>query len=254
MQMMQVSGNFCSRPCHNSVLKQGMKWICLLLCLSLPLMGCERSPSVLGASSSTVLPPGSVGVDLSHHNGRIDWDQLEAAPIDFIYLKATEGGDWKDPRFLAHWREAKARGWLVGGYHFYRLCRPGEEQAQNFIQTVEVRQGTLPPAVDLEYAHNCEPYGSTEETLADLDQFLLSLEAEYGVRPVLYTTKEFHADWLAGRYDTYPLWLRALGDEIPETRDHRQADIWQYTMSARVPGMEGKVDMNRVPGVRAENK
>lgn len=204
-------------------------------------------PADPAAARRIPLQPGFTGVDLSHHNGRINWDAFEAAPVDFLYFKATEGRDWKDPRFLENWREATTRGWTVGAYHFYRLCRPGGEQAQNFIQSVEVRAGALPPAVDLEYAHNCEPRGRTAETLAELDVFLTALEAEYGARPVIYTTPEFHADWLAGNYDDYPLWLRSLGETLPRTINGRVPDIWQYTMSGRVPGIEGRVDMNRVP-------
>ena len=117
----------------------------------------------------------------------------------------------------------------------------------NFIQSVEVRARGLPPAVDLEYAHNCGPRGSTSETLAELDRFLEMLEAEYGVRPVIYTTPEFHRDWLSGGYAEYPLWLRGLGEVMPRTQDGRAPDIWQYTMSGRVPGIESRVDMNRVP-------
>ena len=224
-----------------------MRLLCLLLFLScLPVSACSRSSQSV-SDPFNLLQPGSNGLDLSHHNGRIDWDAFEAAPVDFIYLKATEGSDWKDPRFLAHWREAKARGWKIGAYHFYLLCRPGAEQAQNFIQSVEVRAGTLPPAVDLEYAHNCTPRGNPADTLAELDTFLDMLETEYGQRPVIYTTKEFHADWLGERYDTYPLWLRGLGETLPRTGSGRVPDIWQYTMSARVPGIEGRVDLNRVP-------
>ncbi|MEQ3648601.1 GH25 family lysozyme [Hyphomonas sp.] len=219
-----------------------------LICFTLMLGVAACSPPSDPVSGSFIpLQAGVTGVDLSHHNGRVQWDEFEAAPVNFLYLKATEGSDWKDPRFLDHWREAKTRGWLVGAYHFYRLCRPGGEQAWNFIQSVEVRAGGLPPAVDLEYAHNCEPRGSTAETLAELDAFLAALETEYGVRPVIYTTLEFHTDWLAGNYDEYPLWLRGLGETVPRTINGRAPDIWQYTMSGRVPGIEGRVDMNRVP-------
>lgn len=191
------------------------------------------------------LPPGAEGIDLSHHNGRVAWDVLDQAPLDFVYLKATEGSDWKDPRFQKHWLEATRRGWHVGAYHFYRLCRPGGEQAANFIQSVEVRGGALPPAVDLEYAHNCAPLDGPERTLEELGAFLAAIEAEYGVRPVLYTTPEFHADWVAGRFDDYPLWLRSLEDapQIPHV-------VWQYSMEGDVPGIEGPVDLNRVSGER----
>ncbi len=223
-----------------------MRWLCFVfLGLFAVLAGCSGERG--DAAKFAGLAAGAAGLDLSHHNGRIDWEQLNAAPVDFLYFKATEGNDWKDPRFQDNWREATSRGWLAGAYHFYRLCAPGTAQAANFIQSVEVRDGALPPAVDLEYAHNCEPRGTPAETLAELKDFLSALEAEYGTRPVLYTTQEFYRDWLAGRYEDYPLWLRALGDDVPETVDGRTPDIWQYTMSARVPGIDGKVDMNRIP-------
>ena len=224
-----------------------MRQLCVVCFLGFLVFAACSGPQQAAAPGIEGLQTGATGIDVSHHNGRIDWEAFEAAPVDFLYLKATEGRDWKDPRFQRNWLEAKTRGWRVGAYHFYRLCRPGAEQAGNFIQSVEVRDGTLPPAVDLEYAHNCDPLGGTSNTLAELDIFLSALEAEYGVKPVLYTTPEFHADWLAGRYDAYPLWLRGLGTEIPGTVNGRTPDIWQYTMSGRVPGIEGVVDMNRVP-------
>ncbi|MAH91974.1 MAG: lysozyme [Hyphomonas sp.] len=243
---MQEVGKFCSPQCLIHVLKQCMRPFLTVVTLLFLVAACrDVSPSVAG--NRAMLQPGFTGLDLSHHNGRIDWEAFEAAPVDFLYLKATEGTDWKDPRFQDHWREAKARGWLVGAYHFYRLCRAGEAQAGNFIQSVEVRAGGLPPAVDLEYAHNCEPRGSMSETLAELDVFLERVEAEYGQRPVIYTTPEFHRDWLSDGYADYPLWLRGLGEVMPRTRDGRAPDIWQYTMSGRVPGIESRVDMNRVP-------
>ena len=244
---MQDAGKFCSHSGHVGVLNWDMSLFRAVFFLVLLGVSACFKPSHPVSKGVNSLQPGFIGIDLSHHNGRIHWEALEAAPVDFLYLKATEGGDWKDPRFQDHWREAKARGWLVGAYHFYRLCRPGQEQAQNFIQSVEVRAGGLPPAVDLEYAHNCEPRGTTAETLAELDTFLAALEIEYGVRPVIYTTPDFHADWLAGRYDAYPLWLRGLGETMPLTLNGRVPDIWQYTMSGRVPGIDGRVDMNRVP-------
>jgi lysozyme len=187
------------------------------------------------------LAPGAEGIDLSHHNGNIDWPVLAAENLDFIYLKATEGGDWKDPRFQANWQAASAEGYRVGAYHFYRLCRGGAVQADNFIRSVEVRAGTLPPAVDLEYSHNCTPAQNPAETRAELRLFLDRLEAEYGAVPVLYTTPDFHADWLSAGFERYPLWIRSLGGapELP-------ARIWQYSMRGKAKGIEGDVDRNRV--------
>lgn len=210
------------------------------------LAACGRPAAVPEALPSEqpvgMLAAGAEGIDLSHHNGRVNWDALDSAPLDFVYLKATEGRDWKDTRFQENWLEASRRGWKVGAYHFYLLCKDGPAQAANFIQSVEVREGTLPPAVDLEYAHNCAPDRPHEAALKEIEDFLLALEAEYGVRPVLYTTPEFHRDWLAERFADYPLWMRSLSG--PPEGD---VLIWQYSMKGEVSGIDGFVDLNRVP-------
>ena len=207
----------------------------------LALVGCAPDPS--HSPEHGLLPPGARGIDLSHHNGRVNWDALDTEGIDFIYLKATEGRDWKDLDFQTNWIEATRRGYHVGAYHFYILCKPAKEQAVNFIQSVEVRSGTLPPAVDLEYAHNCKPYRDAAGTRAELQAFLDRLEAEYGVRPVLYATKAFHADWIAGHFDHYPLWIRSV-DGAPDM----PYAIWQHSMKGKMAGIEGAVDLNRAAG------
>lgn len=224
-----------------------MRFAGLFIFTMMALAACLRPDLPAQPPPSRGLVPGSEGIDLSHHNGQVNWDQLDAAPIDFIYLKATEGRDWKDTRFQTNWLEATRRGWLVGAYHFYLLCKDGALQAENFIQSVEVRAGTLPPAVDLEYAHNCAPQAPREAVQAEIAGFLDALEAEYGARPVLYTTPEFHADWLEGRFTDYPVWMRSLSGP-PEG----EVVIWQYSMKGKVPGIEGYVDLNRVPGERAQ--
>ncbi|MBA3068376.1 MAG: lysozyme [Hyphomonas sp.] len=188
-----------------------------------------------------LLPPGAEGIDLSHHNGRVDWARLGTEPFQFVYLKATEGTDHADPQFQANWQAATRLGWRVGAYHFYLLCRDGAPQAENFIRQVEVRPGTLPPAVDLEHAHNCRARGGREAALAELRVFLSALEAEYGAAAVIYTTPAFQAEWLEGEgFEAHPVWIRSLGG--PPQGPYA---IWQYSMKGKVAGVEGQVDLNR---------
>src|SRR5687767_5289040 len=59
------------------------------------------------------------GVDVSNHQGAIDWEAVAADGIDVAYLKATEGGDHVDRRFAASWDAARAAGLDVGAYHFF---------------------------------------------------------------------------------------------------------------------------------------
>lgn len=188
-----------------------------------------------------LLPPGAEGLDLSHHNGPVDWARLGTERFSFVYLKATEGSDHVDARFQENWQGATRLGWQTGAYHFYLLCRDGASQAENFIRQVEVRAGTLPPAVDLEHAHNCRARGTPEETLAELRSFLSAIETEYGAVPVIYTTPAFHAEWLAGEgFDRYPLWIRSLDGPPPIPYA-----IWQYSMKGTAAGITGRVDLNR---------
>ncbi len=211
----------------------------ILLLAGVGLAACmaETAPS----NASGPFRPGGEGIDVSHHNGKVDWPRVALADLDFVYLKATEGETHKDPAFQKNWRGALEQGFAVGAYHFYLMCKPGAAQAENFIQSVEVRGGALPPAVDLEYAHNCTSGLTRDATLDELRAFLAALEAEYGAKPMLYTTPEFHRDWLASGFETYPIWMRDLSGapELPH-------QLWQYSMKGRVPGIDGAVDLNRV--------
>ncbi len=82
------------------------------------------------------------GFDVSHHQGDVQWHKISPQKYAFVYLKATEGGDFKDRKFQDNWLKAREHGFLVGAYHFYRLCRDGAIQAENFIATVpkKIRQ------------------------------------------------------------------------------------------------------------------
>lgn len=94
------------------------------------------------------------GIDVSRHQGDIDWKRVAADDVSFAIIKATEGGDWVDPKFSENFREARAAGLKVGAYHFYRFNRTGAEQAQNFIKTVPRNRDMLPPVIDIEFSGN----------------------------------------------------------------------------------------------------
>lgn len=224
-------------------MSSGLRTLPFLAVLVL-LASCGPTAPPAASEPGTGLAPGAEGIDLSHHNGSIDWPRLSTSGKSFVYLKATEGRGHVDRNFQENWREALRHGWQTGAYHFYLLCQDGPAQAANFIRQVEVRAGSLPPAVDLEHAHNCAPRGSRAETLEELRAFLAELEAEYGAAVVIYTTPAFHAEWLEGEgFERHPLWVRSLAGppDLPYA-------IWQYSMQGRLPGVSGPVDLNRAAG------
>ena len=182
------------------------------------------------------------GIDVSHHQGRIDWVSLPPQGVDFAYIKASEGGDFRDPAFGANWRGARSAGIRRGAYHFFTLCRSGAEQARNFIATVPVEADSLPPAVDLEYFGNCSARISREAFHAELAAYISRVEAHYGKPVILYLTREFDEAYEVSRRVERPIWLRSLVFE-PDF-GARPWRIWQASNFRRLRGIEGRVDWN----------
>ena len=109
-----------------------------------------KLPHGPSSSGSHLTSPMPIGVDVSHHQGAIDWDKLAADRVSFAYIKATEGGDWLDTRFAENWRAAKRTSIARGAYHYFSLCTPAETQAEHFIKTLGPLDNDLPPALDVE--------------------------------------------------------------------------------------------------------
>lgn len=180
------------------------------------------------------------GIDVSHHQGPIDWPAVAAEGVAFAYIKATEGGDWVDTRFAENWEASGEAGLLRGAYHFFTLCRPGLEQADHLIATVPREAGMLPPAIDLEFGGNCAARPTVAEFRAELDAFLARVSAHYETRLVAYTNAHFYDVYLDDDPPDVTWWiastlLKPWGD--PEWV------FWQY-FPGRHAGVDGAVDRN----------
>ena len=90
------------------------------------------------------------GIDVAHWEPEIDWARVRAHEIRFAFIKATQGTDFVDDKFLPHWTGAKQAGILRGAYHFIDPRVDGRRQAEHFLRTVKVEPGDLPPVLDLE--------------------------------------------------------------------------------------------------------
>lgn len=196
------------------------------------------------------------GVDVSHHQGEIDWELLAGEDVDFAYIKATEGSSHVDERFEENWAGAREAGLVVGAYHFMSFDSPGASQAANVIASVPTEAGTLPPVVDV------EGYGRYVENLPDariarpiLDDLLAGLEEHYGVPAIIYTTGEAYDVYIRDAYPDNPIWIRsvALPPDLPDDRDWT---FWQYSNRDRLDGVgagaEPFVDMNVFVGGRRD--
>jgi lysozyme len=191
------------------------------------------------------------GIDVSRWQGKIDWASVKAAGTKFAFIKATEGGDHVDPRFIENWYGAGNAGVPRGAYHFVYWCRPAHEQAEWFKRNVPNDPDALPPVLDLEWnghSRTCPKKVSRESALATTRLLLREMEAHTGKRPIIYTDIPFHKDVLAGELDDYPYWLRSTAAEPEERYSDRRWFLWQWTTTGRVPGISGDVDRNAFYG------
>ncbi|HEX9938779.1 MAG TPA: GH25 family lysozyme [Longimicrobium sp.] len=189
------------------------------------------------------------GVDVSHHNGRVDWARVRAAGYVFAYLKATEGATFRDSTYLRNRDAARRAGLVTAPYHFFTFCTPGRAQAMNLLAVQPGDAGpSLPPAVDLEFGGNCAARPPRDSVLAEVGRFLAAVDSAYGRQAVLYVTPEFHEAYLQGGTG-HPLWVRSV---YGRPRFAREWAFWQYAATARVPGARGRTDLNAFRGTRAE--
>jgi lysozyme len=195
------------------------------------------------------------GIDVSRWQGKIDWALVQAAGTQFAFIKATEGGNHLDPRFMENWYGAAQAGVPRGAYHFMYWCRPAHEQAAWFRRNVPNDPNALPPVLDLEWnghSRTCPMKLPREEALVHVKLMLKEMEAHTGKRPIIYTDITFHREVLEGELHDYAHWVRSVAAEPHERYAGRQWTMWQYTTTGRVPGIEGNVDRNTFYGSQAE--
>ena len=179
------------------------------------------------------------GIDVSHHQGNIDWARVKSSGIQFAYIKATEGAEFKDGEFIRNWNAAAAADLKHGAYHFFHLEISGEKQAANFIATVPDDANALPPVIDLEFSgHNKDRRPATEAFLRDLSSFWDAIVSRYRKIPVVYTASDFQKQYLA-QMPVERLWIREIVTSPPPSWT-----IWQFSSRGRVHGVPGFVDLN----------
>lgn len=185
------------------------------------------------------------GIDVSHYQGEIDWQELASNDIDFAYIKATEGSSHKDECFEYNLENALKTELYVGAYHFFSLESSGETQAENFIASVPKNEGMLPPVIDVEFYADIEK-NPPEDISAELEAMINALRDYYGAEPVIYTTQEVYKLYIACACKEQDIWIRDVL-MTPYLPDGRDWTFWQYTNREVLSGYMGEekfIDMN----------
>ncbi|MDR0321741.1 MAG: hypothetical protein LBI28_09580 [Treponema sp.] len=188
------------------------------------------------------------GLDVSHHQGIIDWKNIDEK-YQFVFVKATEGDTFIDKRFNENAQNIRDTNRILGVYHFFHFNYGGIEQADNFINTVG-NIIDLPPVVDFEFSGNSNNFDKDKIT-DELKKCINRLEEHYKHKVIIYTTRDAYKQIIKGNFDN-PLWYRSI--IFPIGKNIKNIVFWQYHNSARIQGINTKVDLNVFKGNMIELK
>jgi GH25 family lysozyme M1 (1,4-beta-N-acetylmuramidase) len=224
-----------------------------------PLPSPTPSPTPTPTPSPTPTPaPGFIdGIDVSYHQGPIDWWQVAAAGKRFAFVRATAGTLTADTAYWTNRAGAGAAGLAVGSYHFANPdTAPNDagNEASWFLQNAAITSGDLIPVLDFETSNGLDPATLT----AWAQTWLAQVTAATGVRPMIYTTPNFwfssmaDSDWFARNgYSVLWIanWTEASQPTVPAVGWGGAGwTFWQHSSLGSVPGISGPVDLDRFNG------
>ena len=186
----------------------------------------------------------SKGIDVSEHQGVIDWAKVAKDGVQFAVIRAGYGRELsqKDKYFERNYAGAKAAGIQVGAYwySYANSVERGEQEARTCLKVMEGKRFELPIFFDQEYEKSI--LALSNKTRTDIVLKFLETVKGAGRKVGLYSSTNFITTKLqADRLTAYPLWLAEYGSKLHYTG---KVWAWQYTSKGRVAGIRGNVDCN----------
>ncbi len=189
------------------------------------------------------------GIDVSAHQGVIDWKQVAGDGVEFAILRAgyrgyTVGNVKEDKMFSLNLAGAKKEGLSVGVYFFSQAITPAEalEEAELVLKLLDGCPLELPVVYDWENINDkdARTNGLDQETLTACARAFCDRVAQAGYQPMLYVIQH----WAYKRYDLsrladIPLWFAQYQEQPDFYYDFK---LWQYTSKGSVRGIQGNVD------------
>ncbi len=186
----------------------------------------------------------SKGIDVSEHQGHIDWAKVAKDGVQFAVIRAGYGRELsqKDDYFEQNYTAAKKAGIQVGAYwySYANSVKRAEEEAKTCLKVLEGKKFDLPIFFDQEYEKSILALSS--KTRTDIILKFLEIIQAAGRKCGLYSSTNFITTKLqASRLRQYPLWIAEYGSKL-----HYPGTVWawQYTSTGRVSGIKGHVDCN----------
>lgn len=191
----------------------------------------------------------AIGVDVSYWQGEINWPLVRAAGMEFAMIRlawrgSTEGNIEADSTAAANYRGAKDAGMQVGGYFFSQAVNAEEavEEAEFVLEMIKDWKMDMPIVFDWEDAGGTRPVGMDPRTLTDCAKAFCETIENAGYEAMVYTNwNQAFYDLYLEELSEYGLWLAMYESDMDFPY---KIDMWQYSCTGSVPGVEGAVDLN----------
>lgn len=207
-----------------------------------PAGGVPDTPATFAETERTL------GCDLSHWDGEVNWVDLKKSGVEFIFVKATQGTGYTDPKFEENWVTSKNYGFARGAYHFYQPGKDPKAQAEYFLSVVKHAKGDIVPVLDIEIAHGTDAQQLTE----DITVWINTVKEAIGRYPIIYTDRGFWDKNITDDFSHCPLWLAQWEDthEPYLPKGWKKWAFWQYSEEGTVGGIKAgtKVDLSHFNG------
>ena len=181
------------------------------------------------------------GIDVSKHNGEIDFDQVRDDNYQFVFIKASEGKTYRDEAFERNYHAARKAGLKVGVYHFFRKNRSGQEQADNLLGAIKGKTLDLPLVIDLE-----DDWGNgattSRQTAVERVMEMINILTKKGYQVMIYTNFDGYNKYYKDLLADHDLWLCSFTS--PDLLPHMPHRIQQFSHEGNVKGVKGDVDLN----------
>lgn len=184
------------------------------------------------------------GIDVSYHQGTIDWSKVKSAGIEFAILRIGYGmyDNQKDKQFENNYKNARANGIPVGVYHYSYATSVEEakKEANLVVKWLNGRDLEYPVYFDIE---DNSMAGLGKSTLNAMCRAFCEIIENAGYWAGIYSNKNWATNTISGAElgKDYTYWIAQYNDKCTYNGPYA---IWQYSSSGKVNGISGNVDMN----------
>mgnify|MGYP005988522209 FL=1 len=185
------------------------------------------------------------GIDISHHQTGINWDELNKNKPYFVFLKSTEGTSHIDNKHRVYKNKLDELSIPSGSYHFFSYSTSGREQAKHFLNNTYLKKGDLHPVLDVEFKNHMP---NKSNVINNVNEFVEYVNNELGVAPIIYCECDFYYKYLKDNlkseciYWISDFWREPKCDYV----------LWQKTDKFRHSAFKGTIDYNVLNGTQDE--